>query len=357
MILVEADINGTTHYVADRYKALTHQWKGFLENFSSITFGTRQDYGGYADISYGTMNLIPNLFSASGDWPPPMEINITVKWLATDVSNVSESNAVTYFVGKAYRSKITTTGVEYRLYHDNDYTAKVTNGTAYNDTLVDVMTTLCGASYLNLTLDSTLALSPSPNVHFTTSGEKLAIDLASEICAFYKHCFYIESGTLYLIDMDTDNGTLSLPFYHFMESNVSDFAPIAELSISGEDTWTPVTTSYPYGEKKSFQKYHDTEANATSALNDILTILQKPQGYVKIPLGKLGSDIPVIGEKVTWTDNDLYTGLNISIRTRRIVFNLMDGYCEIIGEGDVAVGTPVVFGTDRVVFGTDEVRF
>ena len=357
MILAEITINSTTHYVADRYKALTHQWKGFLENFSPITFGIRQDYGGYADIGYGSMTLIPDLFSTSGDWPPPMELSLMLKWLATDTSSINEANAVTYFVGKAYRSGITPTGIEYRLYHDNDYTAKVADSTTYNDTLVNVMSTLCGASYLNLTLDSTLARSPSPNVHFTTSGEKLAIDLASEICAFYSHCFYIDSGTLYLIDMDADNGTLSIPFYHFTESDAFDLAPIAELSISGEDTWTPVTTSYPYGDKRSLEKYHDTEANATSALNDILTTLQKPRGRVSIPLGRLGSDLPVIGQSVAWSDNDLYTGLDFTIRTRKIVFDLLAGICEISGEGEMAVGTPVMFGTDRVMFGTDEVRF
>lgn len=338
MILAETIINSTTHYLADRYKALTHQWRGMIGAFVPITLGTRQDYGGYVDISFGSITLIPELFSTSGDWPPPMELSLTVKWLDTSSSKPSEGNAVTYFAGKAYRARITSTGVEYRLYRDNTYTAKVANGTTYNDTLINVMTTLCGASYLNVTLDSTKARSTSPNVNFTTSGEQLAIDLASNICAFYTHCFYIDSGTLYLIDMDTDNGSMNIAYHAFNNSTVIDQAPVAKLSISGEDSWTPVTTSYPYGREMSLSKYHNTESNATDALNDILDVLQKPNATLNIPLGRLGSNMPEIGESIYWNDEDLFSGLDITIRARKIVFNLMDGYCEITGEGDVGVG-------------------
>ncbi len=336
MILVQIDINGTTHYVSDRYKALTNQWRGMVTGFAPISFSTRQDYGGYADISYGDITFVPALFSSSGDWPPPVECDITVKWLDTNTSPINESNAVEYFVGKIYRKTIDTKGVSYRLYHDNTYTATVANSTTYNDTLVNVMTTLCGASYLNLTLDSTLARSPSPNVNFTTSGEKLAIDLASEICAFYSHCFYIESGTLYLMDMGVDNGTRNISYQHFTQSDVVDQDPISKMSISGEDTWAPVTTSYPYGREMSFQKYHNTESNATDALNDILAVLQKANATLNIPLGRLGSSLPKIGEALSWTDDDLYTGLDVTVRARKIVFNLLDGYCEITGEGGIS---------------------
>ena len=187
MLLVELTINAVLNRISDEYVySLTNPWEHKIISFSAPAYSIATDHGGYVQMGFGSIELIPDLFDS--DWPPPISCVISVYYTATN-----EAAKETLFQGVAYLSQVDREAVIYELYGDS-YTATIADATAYNGSLVSLFSTWCGAGILNLTLDSSAARGASPNVTHTTDGEQLAIDLASEIAAYYSHCFYIRGG-------------------------------------------------------------------------------------------------------------------------------------------------------------------
>ncbi|MBW2606146.1 MAG: hypothetical protein JRD05_00775 [Deltaproteobacteria bacterium] len=300
---------------------LAHFWDSHVIRFDAPQRSLAKNHGGYCSLGFGGISFSHDLFT--DDWPPPVNGVITVKYTAT-----TEAAAETIFEGVAHLSKINREEIRYELYGPS-YTATVNDATAYNDTLVAVMTTLCGVGILNLTLDSSAARGPSPNVTHTVDGDQLAIELASEICAFYSHLFYIVGSTLYLVDMLGDNGTQTITEFDFFPSDYNNLVPVA-LARSGDYSRT---SAYPYGNELSVDQYHDTEANVNTALDNIIAIENKARCDLKIPL--LGS-LPVPGKKISWTDTSLGVDTDMYIRARALRYDFDNEEITISGEGEIS---------------------
>ena len=323
MLLVEFDINASTNYLSQEGINLTHWWDNKIISFTPPIRKTSKIYGGYCGLEYGSISFSPDLFD--GDWPPPISEEITVKYTATN-----EAAAETIFTGKAHLKSITKKEVKYDIF-DQAFTAEVAKSTAYADTLVNVMTTLCGAGILNLTINTTNARGASPAVSYTTPNDILAIKLADKMCAFFSHFFYIEGSTLYLCDMLSDNGTRTMTEFDFFSANYTYETPIA--TISDSDDTTTQTSAYNYGKEQSIKPFHPTGANIDTALTDILTIQHKPRTKIKIPF--TGS-IPAPGEQISWTDESLAVSTDMSIYARKFRYDFDNEEIIITGEGAIS---------------------
>lgn len=321
MLLVEFTINSVLNRLSQEGIALTHWWKNKIMNFDPPQCRLAKNHGGYIGLGFGSIDFFPDLFNS--DWPPPINGDITIKYTPS-----TEASAETLFTGIAHRSNINRERIKYDLYGP-EFTSTTAGGTAFNDTLVNVMTTLCGAGHLNLTLNSSAARSPSPNVLHTVSGSQLDISLASAICAFYTHCFYIVGSTLYLVDMLGDNGTQTITEFEFFPGDYDDLDPVSMVRAGSFSR----TSSYPYGREISETLYHDTQANAETCLDNIITVLHKPRARLKMPL--LGS-LPVPGEKISWTDTALAVDTDMYIRARTMQYDFVNEEITIEGEGVIA---------------------
>jgi len=171
---------------------LEHQWFGYVLSMSSLKFACASQLGGYCKPSFSEITLSPEMFENS-TWPPNPDADVKLYWTETD-----EAEATLLFDGTATLDTYDRHGISYRiLMPEFDDTTALS--TIFADTLVDVMTDLCGD--LGLLIDTTYARSPSPDVDYTTEQDGQTIDLMDAMCEFFTHGFYIEDGTLYLYDM------------------------------------------------------------------------------------------------------------------------------------------------------------
>jgi len=233
MLLVQLTLGGSTVYVSNDYHDIEHFYDAYVAGLSQLRVATREIYGGFAEPSFGEIDFLPSVFPSN--WVPPMSIPIIVKLGVT-----GEADAETLFEGTAYQKSIGRDSIKYDLYGPESYATTVVDG-VYDGTLNAVFTTAC--STLGLTLNTTYARATSPAVKYTATGEQKIIDNLSEIAAFFTHRFYIQSGTLYLIDCLLDNGSvLALTEFDIFPSNYTTGNPYKKFQAK----YTPAISKYRF---------------------------------------------------------------------------------------------------------------
>jgi len=323
MLLVELTINAVVNYISIDGHALTHNWRPRIISFDAPTIAAPTNHGGFAQMSFGRMTLRQDLFS--GDWPPPIVCPVKIYHTET-----TEAARELIFEGTAQLTPFTREGITYALFGPS-YDETVAVSTAYNDTLNVVMTAILTAIPEITTVDTTYARATSPNVTHTTTGEVLAIDLASAIAAFYSHIFYIIGDTAYLVDCKLSNGadwTLTeFKFFSFPQYQYDLVASVA----SGQVTRF---SAYPYGRSESVDAYHTTEANIIVACDDILAIENSPRIALSVPM--IAGNFPKIGQKITLPDTAHVADLSSWIRVRKLGFDFNTETINIEGEGAIS---------------------
>lgn len=226
MLLVQITIGGTVHYISGEYLDVEHFYEAKVVSLASLRIATSKPYGGYAAPTFGDIELLPDLFD--GHWPPPVTCAIKIM-----IGDTGEAGAFTVFEGTAYLQNINRDGISYQL-HGNNYTNEVTDY-LYSGTLNAVFTTAC--STLGLTLNTAYARATSPTVYWQTSGTTKLIDNLSAIAESFSHRFYIQAGTLYLVDTLLDNGTtLALTEFDVFPSSYTRPSPLKEVTAQYKGT-------------------------------------------------------------------------------------------------------------------------
>lgn len=339
-LLVEITINGTLARISNLQHNLTNSWAKRIVSIDPIVRQVSTTHGGYCALGYGSIQLSPELFE--NDFPPPIECDITLKFTES-----TEAAAVTLFTGVAHLSLWDREVFVYELWRD-DYSTVIADSTAFtsSDTLLTVFTWACNAARLNLTLNSTLAESPSPDIYYTTSGDELLISFLDKLAAAHGHIFYISGSTLYLIDCNEDNGSRTLARWERQPSYMQE-APITMAKTTNYYQ----TSSYGYGAEITVLEYDNTQATIETYLSKILGIHHKRRANIVIPME---GTLPVPGEKVSWRDQNL----NIIdenygyIRLRNITYDFNRNRIVLDGEGTFFEPIPDVndsFGLDESV--------
>lgn len=322
MLLVETTINGTLHRVSHEYLSLEHTWDGLIVGFGPVQGQISYPWGGYVRPGYGLIQFAPSLFAS--DWPPPINMTLAAYYTATD-----EASRELLFSGTGHRKNITREQIEYALYGPS-YTATVADAAVFSDTLVDVATWFCDAARLNLTLDTTYARAVSPDVAFQNSGEQLAINLFSEICAQFTHCFDVRDGTLYLTDMLLDAGTETKTEFGFFPSEYPNETVYSLARTANYKRFS----AYPYGQEILLgTEFADTQNRIETALDNILTVANKARCRLRVPF--TGS-LPTVGKKLPWTDTSLGQDLGAYIRARTLTYDFIGEEVTIEGEGELS---------------------
>jgi hypothetical protein len=220
------------------------------------------------------------------------------------ITDSDEASKVLVFEGKLHLDSYNESEVTYQAYGD-DYETTITGARTYNDTLVNIFTTYCGASYLNLTLDSSNARSPSPDVYWSTSGERVLVEDLSDMAAFWSHSFYIKNGTLYLVDQKGLNGTGTITtFDHFKGYQVETQPPVSLFIADGED----FTGAHEYGQEFNVSPVCATgTTDIQTALSHISVNVQ--YSYFRVRATPEAGNIFNIGDLITvWQDSFMVDG-------------------------------------------------
>lgn len=308
MILMEFTPDGYgLQRISTEDVALEYQWFSYINSIASIRISLSQEYGGFAKPKFSDISLSPEMFEDM--WPPPK--NATVKIIQTETN---ESGGVIIFDGTAYLSDYDRSSIGYEL-KQPDFDSTIAKSTSYNDTLINIVNVLCGASFLNLTVDSTNARTVSPSVIYTTDKDIQTIDLLDDMCSFFSHGFYISEGTLYLFDMLETTTPVELTEFDVLPCSYTENQPVAliksgDFSIDGDNKNGNTYTISP--------TFHTTQANVETALGDIKTIVEKD--LVKLN-AKIDDKKPQVLNTLTLTDESLINSLTTTAIVTSVVYN------------------------------------
>ncbi len=380
MLLVEITINAVVNRVSVEGHALTYNWKPRIIGFDAPTLCIPSDHGGYAEMQFGSITFNPYLFES--DWPPPVSCPISIYYTDT-----TEAAKELVFSGTAHLTAFTREAISYKLYgpsydetwatkgvgplvvgqiyeitnyvSDDDFTnvgasanetgeiftatgttpTKWTNfsilSPRWNGTLNATITAILTRIPEITAVDTTYARASSPNVLWTLTSERLAINIASDIAAFYSHLIYVVGATAYLVDMKLDNGSRTLTEYQYFAAPTYQYkTPYAMITCSSDGVVYNAKSSYPYGPTTTTDPYHETAANINAALADILALENAPRISMDIPM--IAGNFPALGEKITIPDTAHVADLSSYIRVRKLQYNFVDMIINVEGEGEVA---------------------
>ena len=387
MLNVEFTVNGVVRKISIDGHALTSNWRPRIVGFDAPTLAIPNNYGGFAKPEFGSISFNPLLFydtaESINDYPPPIAGAISVYY--TDTTELARELV---FTGLAHLKSFDRTSVNYALYGpsydetiiirgvgplavgqiyeiteyiaDDDFTnvGAASNATGviftasgttpttwtnfsklaprWNDTLNNVITNLLTRIPEITTVDTTYARASSPNVLYTLTSERLIINVASDIAAFYSHLFYVIGSTAYLVDLKRNNGTDwdLTEFKFFKEPQYQYNTPIAQITCSSDSVVYSAYSSYPYGTTTSVEAYHETQANIEACLDDILAIENAPRISFDVPM--IAGNFPKLGQKITIPDTAHVANLASWIRVRKLQYDFINDRINIEGEGGIA---------------------
>lgn len=323
MVLVTVTIDGSEYRISTEELALEHAWRFGVISFGPVHFSTATTHGGYAAVNYGKIIIDPSVFAWAGVSSPPTTMVVTAQYTAT-----TEAAATELFSGVAHLASFSRDQVEYDLYPPS-YSEEITSGTAYDSSLNYVLETILTSITGIDSVDTTLARDPSPDVDHTTTSDQLAINLASDIAAFYGHLFYVTAGVAYIVDMQENNGTATLTEFDIFADPGPRYwtNPPVAIARAGDYLYA---SAYPYGAETSVTAYSTVQADVEGELENIVTIENSMRASIAIPLG---TSLPSIGQKYQWVDTSLAFDVEFYIRARVIRYDFNEDQITIEGDG------------------------
>lgn len=304
-----------------------HLWKSYIMALPSMKLTMPNRWGGFAaPPDWADLSFLPDMFADTGNWPPPETATVRLMW----IDGTDETAGTVVFDGSAVVEEPGLTAIKYKLRRPENATT-VPSGTVYNDTLVNVMTTLCGASLLNLTLDTSRARIPSPAVSYTTTADQLTIDLASAMCVFFAHGCYIVGNTLYLIDMYDLTTTQETVSEWDITSASYKYGTRYSSAKCGD--YSVASATVANGEELSISTaYHGTQGNIEAALAIILDIANRPI----VEINAMITDNPlVIGGCYVLVDESQVLPLQSIMVASDVVYNFDAETLQAVGAGSV----------------------
>ena len=221
---------------------------------------------------------------------------------------------------------------------------------AAGTTLSTILTWACDPARLNQNYDSSFARAPSPDINYWASSQRVLIEFTSDLCSVHTHLTYINTNTqtLFLVALESDNGSRTLTEFDFFAVQYSYEPPVAQITvewimreaveetigkyIKDEDHNTFQKSSYPYGEEWDLKPFHNVRVDIDTMLSNIITNIHKPR--MRVPLPLLGS-LPVPGEKITLTDTSLRHSTTAVFHCRNITYDFTQDEIMVTGEGTI----------------------
>ena len=220
-------------------------------------------------------------------------------------------------------------------------------GTGTDSTLINIFNWACGVTHLNLSYNSALATAFTASCW--VSSQETLVSFLDRLAAYACHLFYIKDETLYLVDMGSDNGTVTMTEFDFFPSSITYAAPVALLKANWTDRTavedstgkhimeTPqkvsVVGSHPYGPESSIDCFQSTVAAVTTTLTRVLGFMQAARWETSIPLT---TTFPAPGLKISAVDASMGQAISIVIRASDIEYDFENYEIKIAGAGVIS---------------------
>ena len=320
MLLLELTVDGQIVRCSNQDLSLENPWDHYVISFGSLRVGISQLWGGLAVPDYGSVEFSPDLAL-------PVTVACRVLFTLT-----TEAEAQLLVEGTLYRNSISRKRNIYNLYVP-DRAAVSVSDVALNDSLVNVISWACDSSRLNLTVDTSLARSPSPAVLYTTGTDVDLLDLIEDMAAFYHHWIRIDeqSSTLSLIDMEQATASRSLDRLDHLPSTYSWQPPVRRVSSNGDPSHSVAGLAYGISDT-TVTSYDSSQVGTEAALGDILTCLQA--GRCELRMG-MDNAPPVLGEEISWVDSRIERPVTASIKVHSMIYNFDNRTFVAEGWGEV----------------------
>lgn len=331
MLLVELEISGTSYYLSQEGLALNRYWDALVQTFDPPQYSMEKPYGGYIRPSYGGITFFHNLFSSTtfaNVWVPPTACQIAIHY-----TNSDQDSSVTLFTGTAHFDGLNREEVRYNLYGEKvGGGATVGKGIAYqNISLKDVFTS-CAVT-AGLSLDTSLAKSSNTEVYHTVTSDQEITSFLSNLSASFTHTYYTKEGTLYLVDMNQDNGTTTIDFY-FYPSNYETNAPLSFVTSGVSKSSSGAT--YPYGTELSTTLFVESETSTQACLDSIWDVYHKPIMHLRVPFTEPLVTTP--RTRVQWLDTAHGADVSAYQRVQSLRYDIDNEEIILSGEGEWEAG-------------------
>jgi len=221
------------------------------------------------------------------------------------------------------------------------------SGTGADSSLINIFSWACGATHLNLSYDSSLATAFT--VSYWASSQEVLVSFLDRLTLYACHLFRIIGETLYLQDMDADNGTAVLTEFDFYPAAITYAAPVALLKTEWTDRnaveetigkyikettqKVSVTGPHPYGSETSVDCFQSTIPEVTAALTRILSYLTAPRWETSIPLA---STFPEPGLKLSADDNSMGQTVSITAHATDIEYDFENYEIKLAGASTIS---------------------
>ncbi|MFA6336060.1 MAG: hypothetical protein WCX48_11035 [Bacteroidales bacterium] len=116
-------IDGQLLQISDRDYSSDTFWGNYLMELASPQYRLAQNYGGYCEMSFGSIKVSQDVFDDSDIWPAPQTMSITIYYTPD-----TESNKEIMFEGVGYRSEFDRSGISYDIYSP-EFNAKLLSET------------------------------------------------------------------------------------------------------------------------------------------------------------------------------------------------------------------------------------
>jgi len=215
------------------------------------------------------------------------------------------------------------------------------SGTGNMTTLHDVFSWAAGEMGLNYV-----------NVHggdvalnCVITGQQLMVDLLDKLAFYCNYRFYIKNDTLYLVDMNQDNGEQEIEEFDFVEISYEWPMPVKKYSAAwtlqkfnastssliADEKKVEHYTDNPVGDEVSITPYDQTIADVTEKIEAIAAQAAKVIISLSLPLDRL----PSIGEKISFTDRKQAHNITGYLRVGSYSINYSSKTLDITGDGDI----------------------
>ena len=215
------------------------------------------------------------------------------------------------------------------------------SGTGNMTTLDDVFSWAAG----QMGLDYVNVHGGDVSLNCVISSQMLMVDLLDALAYYCCYQFYIKNDTLYLIDMDQDNGEQEIEEFDFVEIAYEWPMPIKQYTSSWtlkEFDATAVTlindeqkidhyTDNAVGEEVTITAYDESVSDVTAKIVAIAAQDAKVNIRLSLPLDRL----PSIGEKITFNDRKQAHNISGYLRVRSFSLNYSSKTLDITGTGEI----------------------
>jgi hypothetical protein len=320
-LICAAIIGGDTRHIATwDLDTGERVYRGEIVALNSFNASHATRHGGYFRPSFGTIDLLPTAFV--DNWPPPATITLPLKlWAPGDTRELINATGVL--------RAIDPTRVSYELYEPDEYEATTNAGTSSN--LIAYFAWACHADRLNLTLDSSLATDYAISMSAPANATKI-IDLLDQLAADTNHGFYIEDGTLYLVDLVNNTASRTLTEFDVIEPSYAAPEPYSSF-VSGDYS---LAGDYPQGAEYSRSHiFHTGQTEIEAQLARTKSLLNKFWCTLTLPITE---DPIAYGEHLTLVDEQKYYNTTVTMRAREFTYQIGANRerVTISGEGELA---------------------